>query len=71
MAEGMNLGAGAGLTADAEDGLSRFKRGWATGVRPVHFCGRVLDPVEYERLAARSRERAGGYFPAYRHGEFS
>lgn len=67
----LNLGAGAGLTADAEDGLSRFKRGWATGVRPVHFCGRVLDPVEYERLAARSRERAGGYFPAYRHGEFS
>jgi hypothetical protein len=66
----LNLGAGAGVSTDASDGLTRFKRGWANGTRPVWFCGRVFDREAYERLSA---ERAPGgtmYFPAYRAGEF-
>jgi hypothetical protein len=58
------LGAGAGVRA-ADDGLTRFKQGWATETRPAYFCGRILQPEVYARLAA-----AGGcptdYFPAYR-----
>jgi hypothetical protein len=67
----LNLGAGAGLVSDAGDGLAAFKRGWATGTRQVYFCGRILDRARYEALAAPLRERAGGYFPAYRYGEFT
>ena len=60
------LGAGAGTAASADDGLSRFKRGWATGTRTAWFCGRVLEPRAYAALSGG----AEGYFPAYRRGEF-
>jgi hypothetical protein len=64
----VSLGAGAGSPGDADDGLTRFKRGWSTGTRPAWFGGRVLQPAAYERLA-------GGvdnvWFPAYRRGEFA
>ena len=43
------------------DGLTRFKRGWATGERIAHLCGRVLDRAAYSRLAGPS-----DWFPAYR-----
>jgi Acetyltransferase (GNAT) domain len=43
------------------DGLTRFKRGWATGERIAHLCGRVLDRAAYARLAGPS-----DWFPAYR-----
>ena len=67
----LDLGAGAGLSSDGEaDGLTRFKRGWATGTRTAYFCGRVFDRVKYEE-AMRARRIAGtDYFPAYRKGEF-
>ncbi|MBV8686773.1 MAG: hypothetical protein JOZ90_07600 [Alphaproteobacteria bacterium] len=66
----LNLGAGAGAAGDAADGLTRFKRGWATGTVPVHFCGRIFDPAAYEAAArARPAPPASGYFPIYRAGE--
>jgi hypothetical protein len=58
-----SLGAGAGLSAEPTDGLSRFKAGWATGTRTVHLCGRILDPERYEALGGPAGTR---YFPAYR-----
>jgi Acetyltransferase (GNAT) domain len=58
------LGAGAGLQS-SESGLTRFKRGWATHTRPVYFCGRILQPVAYAKLAARVATSTG-FFPAYR-----
>lgn len=61
-----SLGAGAGATADPNDGLSRFKRGWSTGTRPAWFGGRILQPDVYDRLAGPS---SGRWFPAYREGE--
>jgi Acetyltransferase (GNAT) domain len=63
--EWATLGAGAGLGEGDDDGLTRFKAGWASGTRPVYLCGRVLDRRRYDDLAA---ERGGdpAYFPAYR-----
>jgi hypothetical protein len=81
----LGLGAGAGAAGDEGDGLSRFKRGWATGTRVAYLCGRVFDRDAYAALAARgdrsaaARRRPGGgtagittadYFPLYRAGEF-
>jgi len=68
----LNLGAGAGLSSkDGSDGLTRFKRGWATGTRTVYFCGRIFDQLKYAE-AMRSRNiTATDYFPAYREGEFA
>jgi hypothetical protein len=66
----LNLGAGAGLKTDAADGLTRFKRGWATGTRTAYFCGRILDPARYEEIARAKGASAANYFPAYRQGEF-
>lgn len=68
----LNLGAGAGLSSNRqEDGLSRFKRGWASGTRMAYFCGRIFDPQRYaETVRTRPAAAASDYFPAYRKGEF-
>ena len=58
---------GAGTAGD--DGLTRFKAGWATGTRPVFLCGRVFRREQYAQLNAAATNT--GYFPAYRHGEFA
>jgi Acetyltransferase (GNAT) domain len=65
--EWLSLGAGAGVVGHGDDGLSRFKRGWATGTRAAYLCGRILDRERYAELA---NGRPGEYFPAYRKGEF-
>lgn len=65
-----NLGAGAGLRADANDGLSYFKAGWSTGTRTAHLCGRILDHAAYDHLAAMAGRQCTSFFPAYRRGEF-
>jgi hypothetical protein len=54
-----------------DGGLTRFKRGWATGTRPVYFCGRIFQRERYEQLARQGGAPVSGYFPAYRHGEFA
>ncbi len=56
----VNLGGGVGAR---DDGLVRFKRGWATEERVAHLCGRILDRAAYERL---TRSGTFGWFPAYR-----
>jgi hypothetical protein len=70
----LDLGAGAGLDTDGEDGLTRFKRGWSTTTRPAFLCGRILDREAYQALSA-AKASAGtgadmGFFPAYRRGDF-
>jgi hypothetical protein len=59
------LGAGAGVVA-AEDGLTRFKRGWSTGTRTAWFCGRVLDRARYDAIAAARGVSGTDFFPIYR-----
>jgi hypothetical protein len=62
----LSLGAGAGLEANPADGLSRFKRGWATGTRTVYLCGRVYDSERYAALTAANGTQGASFFPAYR-----
>jgi Acetyltransferase (GNAT) domain len=70
----LDLGAAAGSEDSPENGLSRFKRGFATGTRAVQFCGRVLNWPVYSELAASGGvtdwQLGEGYFPRYREGEF-
>ena len=66
-----NLGAGAGLGSAADDGLSRFKRGWSTTSRTTYLCGRIFKREEYDRLVRARGVTAADYFPAYRKGEFN
>jgi Acetyltransferase (GNAT) domain len=65
----LGLGAGAGIQGDEDDGLTRFKRGWATETRTVFFCGRIFDPQKYQEIIAARNIRNTSYFPAYRAGE--
>jgi hypothetical protein len=63
----LDLGGAAGATHDGTDGLSVFKRGWATGTRTAYLCGRVLDCARYAALCRSFPESS--YFPPYRGGE--
>ena len=67
----INFGAGAGLNSDGADGLTRFKRGWATGTRLTYFCGRIFDRGKYDAALAARGLQDNDYFPAYRKGEFA
>jgi hypothetical protein len=50
---------------DADDGLRRFKQGWATDTRQAYLCGKVLQPDTYKRLTGDADDECG-FFPAYR-----
>lgn len=65
------LGAGAGATTDSNDGLTRFKAGWATETRQTYLCGEILDSKRYQQLLADTQTEASQFFPAYRTGEFA
>lgn len=66
----LNLGAGAGVASDSADGLSRFKRGWATGTRTAYFCGRIFDQARYWEVSRARGILNSSYFPSYRAAEF-
>lgn len=66
----LNFGASAGLNEGGADGLSHYKRGWATGTRPVYFCGRIFRPDVYAAITQARGIGPTNYFPAYRQGEF-
>jgi hypothetical protein len=67
----LNLGAGAGVKAHSSDGLTRFKRGWASGSRTAYFCGRIFDEATYQSITSEQGWEHASYFPAYRQGEFA
>jgi hypothetical protein len=60
----VNLGGGAGLADDPDDGLAAFKRGFANSQTQALICGAVLDPEAYANLCAGRAPTA--FFPAYR-----
>ena len=66
-----SLGAGAGLDGTVEDGLTRFKRGWATATRTAYLCGRILQHGVYDELSAARSTPSTKYFPAYRAAELA
>lgn len=66
-AELLNLGGGAGIGDDPDDGLARFKRGFANDSAQSYICGEILDRTRYEALSQYGG--TGGevtFFPAYR-----
>lgn len=67
----LDLGAGAGVAERPDDGLARFKSGWATGTRVAYFCGRILDPGRYAAISGGREPAADRYFPLYRAGELA
>jgi len=58
----INLGASGGMEK-RDDGLTRFKSGWASGTKPVYFCGNIINANIYKHL---SKGTESNYFPAYR-----
>lgn len=64
-----SLGGAAGTEGANDDGLARFKAGWATGTRTAWLCGRILDPERHAALVAARGAVGGGWVPAYRAGE--
>jgi hypothetical protein len=67
----LDIGAESGLSGHGTDGLGAFKRGWASGTRPVYFCGRIFDRRGYDELLRQRRVGQTDYFPAYREDEFA
>jgi hypothetical protein len=66
----LDLGAGAGVANDEQDGLNRFKKRWSTDTRTAYLCGRILDHGRYAEIAQAKGAAPTNYFPAYRKGEF-
>jgi hypothetical protein len=60
----VDLGGAAGVADNADDGLARFKRGFANAEATAYLCGEVLDDGAYARLAAGRPSTT--FFPAYR-----
>jgi hypothetical protein len=68
----LDIGGGTGIFRDEKkDGLSRYKKGWSTEIRPVYFCGSITSPERYSALALVNNINKTSYFPAYRLGEFA
>ena len=67
----LNLGGGAGLSSNGTDGLSEYKRGWATDTRTAYLCGRIFNHTIYAELAKAKNISNQDYFPTYRKGEFA
>jgi hypothetical protein len=59
------LGASSGLK-DERDGLSQFKRGWATGTRTVYLCGRICNHKVNAELVKKCCPEGSDFFPGYR-----
>ena len=60
----IDLGGAAGVADDADDGLARFKRGFANAAATAFLCGEVLDQAAYARLVGDKPPTS--FFPAYR-----
>jgi hypothetical protein len=65
-----DLGAVPGVNGQTDNGLAGFKRGWSSETRTAFFCGKILNPTAYRKLARAARSGDTGFFPAYRKGAF-
>lgn len=64
----LNLGSGAGQTENENDGLTRFKKGWASETRTAWFCGKILNKGIYNKLSWWANPNSN-FFPLYRSGQ--
>jgi Acetyltransferase (GNAT) domain len=67
----LDWGGDVGPAKATQGALALFKKGWSTGTRAVYVCGRIFQRGKYEHIVATNGTDASGYFPAYRHSEFS
>lgn len=67
----LNLGAGAGINSNSNDGLTRFKQGWANETKTSYFCGRIFNKKIYDEITDSRGYYGNEYFPIYRKGEFN
>ncbi len=67
----LDLGADVGAVRNGTNGLTRFKRGWASGTRTAYLCGRIFDPDMYAHLVQATGTAMCRYFPRYRAGELA
>jgi hypothetical protein len=68
----LSLGGSPGINnKDSKDGLTMFKKGWASETRDVYFCGRILSKKYYDELVQKRCETDSDFFPVYRGGRFS
>jgi hypothetical protein len=64
----VNLGGGAGRSQD-DDGLSKFKAGFANDRRLAYIYGAVVNATRYDELCASGGTGdVADFFPAYRRG---
>lgn len=61
-----NLGGGAGLAQDPQDGLARFKQGWSREKGWSYVGGRILDRSLFDELNRAAGPVREGVFPPYR-----
>jgi hypothetical protein len=62
----INLGGSAGTEDAGDDGLARFKAGFANRTQDAYFFGEVLDAAKYAELCDERGAADDEYFPAYR-----
>jgi hypothetical protein len=63
----LNFGGAAGTGDGGDDGLVRFKRGFANATAPSYLCGKILDRRAYAELCRHAGASTDAdYFPAYR-----
>lgn len=67
----IDMGAGSSAGGAADDGLTKFKAGWASDTAPTFVCGKIIDHSRYDELTRADHMKGLDYFPAYRYGEFS
>ena len=57
------------IDTDAAEAAVRFMSGWTELTRPSYRCGRIIDRVAYDALAAEAGTTGSITFPAYREGD--
>lgn len=62
----LDLGPADALDADAAADAVRFMSGWTELTRPSYRCGRIVDRLAYDALAAEAGTTGSATFPAYR-----
>lgn len=67
----IDWGGTAGLLDDADNGLARYKRGWATHHAPTFLLGAIFDRPAYQTLSSRCQTTVNDFFPTYRGDEFA
>jgi lipid II:glycine glycyltransferase (peptidoglycan interpeptide bridge formation enzyme) len=60
------LGGTSGTKDSSDNGLVRFKKGWASGKRIAWFCGKIIDHRKYRTLVEQKGLQKNTFFPAYR-----